>query len=459
MSINWRQYLPDGLVERLIQKENIVKILANTFWLISDRVIRMVVALVVGAWIARYLSPDNYGKLNNALAYVTLFGSFATLGFDSILIREIVKNPDDKNRLMGSAFYLRTIAGCLTYLLTIVFVLLLRSDAQSEDTRWLVYIIGLGIVFQSFDVIDLYFQSQVKAKYTVFAKNTAFLIVSGIKVVLILTGASLMFLAWAWLLEMVFNALGLIVVYSRRGERVKNWTSSWTTMKYLIVEGFGFYIAYISTLLYMKADQIMIGSMLDNYSAGLFAASTKLYEIPFTLLLIIGSSVFPSLIHVHQQNEDLFYKRMGQITGLVSIGGLLVIVATWLFGEWGIKLFFGEAYLSSYGILCIQMVGLYFLCLGVLRSSFLSIVSGQKILMLSTAFAALFNIVANYFLIPAMGTKGAALATVITQFISLVLINAFFSQTKRFWHMQIQAVFMIPFLKRVHKTINPSKSE
>lgn len=449
MNINWQRFLPKQAVERLEQKENFVKILANTFWLVSDRVIRMVVALLVGAWIARYLSPDNYGKLNNALAYVTLFGSFATLGFESILIRDIVKEPDNTNRLLGSGFYLRFIAGIATYICTALCIFLLKGEAGEAETRILVYIIGVGIIFQSFDVIDLYFQSQVKSKYTVFAKNSAFIIVSAIKVVMILMNASLTMLAIAWLLEMVLNAVGLIIVYHKKGFSVTAWNSNWPTMKYLLYQGFGFYIAYISTLLYMKVDQIMIGNMLNDREAGLFAASTKLYEIPFTLLLIIGSSVFPSLVNVYQIDIELFYKRLAQITGLITIGGLVVIILTWLFGSWGIVLIYGAAYTESYGILCIQIGGLYFLCLGALRSSFLSIISGQKILMISTVFAALFNLVANYYLIPAMGTKGAALATVITQFLSLVFINLLFAPTRRLFIIQVQAVLMIPAYKKL----------
>ncbi len=447
--IQWQSLLPTSIVEKLERKENIVKILANAFWLISDRLIRISVSLIVGVWVARYLNPDNYGKLNNALAYVTLFASFATLGFDSILIRDLVKKQDEKNSLLGSAFLLRLISGSVVYCLSACYFIFFKQGAGDQQTRWMVYIISAGIVFQSFDIIDLFFQSQIKSKFTVFAKNAAFLAVSILRVVLILSNASLTAIATTWLLEMIFNAIGLVFVFHKQGYSIFSWTKNWPTIRYLLTEGFGFYIAYISGFLYMKIDQIMIGEMLDNHKAGLFAASTKLYEIPFTILLIISSSVFPSLVNIYNTNIDLFYKRFAQVTSFVTFGGGVVVVSTWFAGKWAIVTLFGIDYADAVDILNIQIAGLYFLCLGALRSSFLSIVSGQKILVFSTVFSAIFNLVSNFYLIPTMGPKGAAWATVVTQLLSLVLLNFFFIKTRRLFYIQIQSAFLVPIIKKL----------
>ena len=206
-------------------------------------------------------------------------------------------------------------------------------------------------------------------------------------------------------------------------------------------------------------DQIMIGDMLDNRSAGLYASSTKLYEIPYTLLLIIGSSVFPSLINVYNIDKELFYKRLKQITTALSAFGLLVIAATWLFGRWIVNLLFGLDYVESVEILNIQIIGIYFLCLGTLRSAYLSIVSGQNVLMISTVFATIFNLLANLYLIPIMGARGSALATVITQFLSLVFINLLFEKTRKFFFVQAQSILLFEFWVWLRKGVSLTKNQ
>jgi PST family polysaccharide transporter len=207
----------------------------------------------------------------------------------------------------------------------------------------------------------------------------------------------------------------------------------------------------------MKMDQIMIGDMMDNRAAGLYASSTKLYEIPYTLLLIIGSSVYPSLINVYKVDKELFYRRIRQITTTLSMFGLIVIGSTWLLGAWVLNMLFGIEYNEAVEILNIQIVGIYFMCLGVLRSSYLSIVSGQNVLMISTIFATIFNLLANFYLIPVMGAKGSALATVITQFLSLVIINLFFEKTRRYFLMQAQSILLLDVFNRLKKHLAPNK--
>ncbi|MCX6291579.1 MAG: oligosaccharide flippase family protein, partial [Bacteroidetes bacterium] len=220
---DWKKWLPEEMAAKLEGKDNIVRIAANSFWLLSDKLLRMFVTLFVTGWLARYLSVDEFGKLNNAIAYAALFGSFATLGLDSIVIRDIVRFPEKKDSVVGTAFYLKLFAGILTWLLSALCVVILRPTEGETISRLLVYIISAGILFQSFDVIDFYFQSQVKSKYTVFAKNSAFIIISLVKIVMIWQKLPLIYFGWAWLAEMVMNAVGLVLVYRRKNHEVGKW--------------------------------------------------------------------------------------------------------------------------------------------------------------------------------------------------------------------------------------------
>ena len=55
-------------------------IISNISWLTIGMVGRMGIVLVVGALVARYLQPDQYGQLNYALAFVALFSAIPGLG-------------------------------------------------------------------------------------------------------------------------------------------------------------------------------------------------------------------------------------------------------------------------------------------------------------------------------------------------------------------------------------------
>ena len=69
-----------------------MKYFKNTSWLFAEKILRMVVGLLVGVWVARYLGPEQFGLLSYALSFVGLFSIVATFGLDEIVVRELVKN-------------------------------------------------------------------------------------------------------------------------------------------------------------------------------------------------------------------------------------------------------------------------------------------------------------------------------------------------------------------------------
>ena len=165
--------------------DSIKKVLGNTGWLISDRIIRMIVGLFVAAWVARYLGPDQYGLLNFSIALVAIVGVLSNFGLEKLIVRNIVQNPARRDELLGTAFFIKAFGGTLVFFTSILIATLIRpTDLLSH---MLVIIIAAGSIFQSFDVIEFYFRSQVEAKYSVIAKSIAFIIINIFMVLLILT--------------------------------------------------------------------------------------------------------------------------------------------------------------------------------------------------------------------------------------------------------------------------------
>jgi PST family polysaccharide transporter len=152
--------------------EPIKKVLGNTSWLISDKIIRMAVGLFVAAWVARYLGPDQYGHLNFSIALVALVGVLSNLGLQELIIRKIVKEPEKRDDLLGTALIIKAVSGLLVFFISILIAFLIRPD--DSLTHMLVIIIAAGPIFQSFDVIEYYFKSQVEVKYSVIAKSISF---------------------------------------------------------------------------------------------------------------------------------------------------------------------------------------------------------------------------------------------------------------------------------------------
>ena len=86
----WVRFLPASLRQRLAGRVNLHAVIHNSGWLMFDKLVRMLLGLVVGAWVARYLGPESFGELAYVLAYVAFFQAIANLGIDGIIVREDV---------------------------------------------------------------------------------------------------------------------------------------------------------------------------------------------------------------------------------------------------------------------------------------------------------------------------------------------------------------------------------
>jgi len=184
MNQRWTRYLPSFLRAKVEGKAYLQNVISNTGWQFADNILRMGIGLAIGIWVARYLGPEQFGLFSYALAFVSLFTAFATLGLEDIVVRDIVHDPSCKDETLGSAFFLKLIGGVVCFLAALGTILILRPEDGLN--HWLVGIIAAGVIFQSFYVIEDWFNSQVQAKYVVFARNAAFLSCSILKVFLIM---------------------------------------------------------------------------------------------------------------------------------------------------------------------------------------------------------------------------------------------------------------------------------
>jgi O-antigen/teichoic acid export membrane protein len=172
----WTRFLPAAARRRIEGRLYLQNVIRNTGWQFGDSILRMGVGLIVGIWIARYLGPEQFGLFSYALAFVALFSGLATLGLDDIIVREIVRDPACKDVILGSAFLMKVVGGALSFVVATGTISLLRpTDGLSQ---WMVGIVAAGAVFQAFNIIEFWFHSQVQAKYSVLAKNVAFIVCS-----------------------------------------------------------------------------------------------------------------------------------------------------------------------------------------------------------------------------------------------------------------------------------------
>lgn len=116
---------------------------ANTGWMFFGQMFSLLFSFFIGAWVARYLGPENYGFFSYAIAFAGLFGFISSLGVDGILSRELISHPEKRDELMGTTFILKIIGGTFAFFITILAVF---SFEGSNLVRFLTIIYSLVFI-------------------------------------------------------------------------------------------------------------------------------------------------------------------------------------------------------------------------------------------------------------------------------------------------------------------------
>lgn len=423
------RFLPSLIQIKLDGRDNRQKILSNIGWLFADRILRMGIGLVVGIWVARYLGPEQFGVYNYAIAFVTLFSVFGTLGLDSIVVRDLVNDPINREETLGTAFILKLIGSIVAILLAVGSISLLRPT--DSLMYWLVAITALGIIFQAFDTIDFWFQSQVQSKYTVYSKNLAFAFIAIVKIILIKTESPLITFAWAGLAEIILGFIGLIFIYQNCGNTLIKWRVSIARAKLLLKSSTPLLFSSIAIIIYMKIDQIMLGEMIGNKAVGLYSAVTRISEVWYFIPTVISSSVFPAILEAKKHDEKLYYQHLTKLFKLMALVSYIVAIPTTFLGGWFMNLLYGNNYREAGIILAVHIWAGLFVCLGVVRCLWINTENLMVFSSITTAIGAICNILLNLYMIPKFQGLGAAIATVIAYAIADVFSCFFYNRTKK----------------------------
>lgn len=440
----WLRYLPKFMRGKIEHRPNLLAILSNTGWLFADKIFRIGVGLFVEFWLARYLGPEQFGLWSYVVAFVALFSAFATLGLDGVVIQELVKSPKRQNALLGTAFKLKLIGGASALLFALLTILFLRRGEML--TIWLAGISAAGFIFQSVNVINFYFQAKVKSKFTVYASNVAFLLITIIKIVLLLIAAPLIAFAWAGLSEVILTATFLLICYKINHNEVQDWYFDWHLSLKLLRDSWPLFISSLAAIIYARIDQVMIPFILNNFELGLFSASVRVTEAWLFIPMIAASSVFPNLIDLKKHDQLTYEKRLFSVYSLLALVAILVASFVTIFAGEILNLLFGKDYLGGVIVLKIRIWETVFAAIGVIAGNWALIEGMQKQTLIFSVFGMLINITLNIILIPLFGINGAAISSLVSIIFVIIILPLCIQDMRNDVYRRILALSLWPLI-------------
>lgn len=429
-------------LKSLRSHEGFMKYFKNTSWLFLEKIFRIFIGLFVGIWVARYLGPEQFGLFSYALSFSGLFTVIATLGLDEIIIRELVKNENQRDALLGTGFILKFFGGIVALLFLLIAVQFTTSDF---DTKVYIFIIASATIFQCFNVIDFYFQSKVLSKYIVFVNIISLFLSSAIKVICILSNAPLIAFVYIVLFDNFVLAIGFIYFYLKESANNKlgllKWKFDRVVAKYLLKNSWPLILGSAMLMVQARIDQVMIKEMIDDATVGYYSVALRLIEAFAFVPGILKNSLWPSIIQSRNNSNELYQDRLLNFYRLNFLIFLIIAIPIFIFAEEIVILLFGIAYQNAGSLFALMSTRLFFTNMGIARSAFLVTENLLKFSLITMILGTITNVVLNYLFIEEYGAHGAIVATIVSFFVTVFLIDAFYSKTRNNFFLMMKGIF------------------
>ncbi|KLT64074.1 flippase [Pedobacter sp. BMA] len=430
-------------------EEALKKYFKNTGMLLIGKVGSLAIKMLSSIAVANYLLSYGNGILTTSVSYVFLFAALAGLGLDQFIVKELHQYPEKREQILGTAFSLKSFAGLICIPLIYVAWLIYPLEGIKYSHIFLLSFMG---IFQSFTIIDSYFQSEVKSKYIMQVQIIGNLVSAAIKVGLILMHSSITFFFIAYLFDTILLSAGYIITYNRKGRSIFNWKYDFSLAKKLLTLSWPLIISGIMVSIYMRVDQIMLKQILGDKGikeAGAYNTVVMFSEALNFVPIAIVSSLFPAILNARRDDKVRYQKRLQNLYDLMVWLSLSFAIFITIASPIIYKLYKPE-YISAAPVLSVHVWGSTFVFLGVASGQYLIAENFGHLSFIRTGLGAIINIVLNILLIPTMGMMGTAIATVSAYFASAFFI-LFIPKLRQQGIMMLKSLFLVTAFQKIFK--------
>ena len=375
--------------------------------------------LITFPYVSRILLPIGTGKVSFANSVVTYFVMISQLGIPTYGIRACAIVRNDEEKLKKTVYELFLINVVMSILAYIVFFVALIYVPRLRAERTLFLITGTLIFFNTIGVEWLYKALEqytyITGRSIIFkfiALIAMFALVHDVDDYVIYGGISI-FAASA---SNAFNFIRLRKIIGKKKVSQLNFKQHFKPV-------FTFFIISCATTIYTNLDNVMLGFMKDDVEVGYYNAATKIKNILVSIVTSLGTVLMPRASYYLQNGmEDEFYKLSKKAIKFVFLAATSMMIYFMLFAREGVLFLSGEAFEGAILPMMIVMPTLLFIGLtNIMGIQMLVPMGREDAVMISTFAGAIVDLILNAIAIPILGASGAAIGTLVAEFVVLIV--------------------------------------
>lgn len=392
--------------------------------------------LITFPYISRVLLPIGTGKVSFATSFISYFTMFAQLGIPTYGIRACSQVRDDREKLTRTVQELLIISVIMTIISYVALFICLNTIPRLQADKPLFVIVSFTIFLTTIGMEWLY---KALEQYTYIAiRSIIFKFIALIAMYLLIHD------------ENDYTLYGGITIFASSASYVLNFINA---HKYISLKPIGkynfkkhmkpivvFFAMTCASTIYTNLDTVMLGFMKTDIDVGFYNAAIKIKMILVSIITSLGTVLLPrASYYVEKKQMKEFYTIASKALNFVFILASPMMIFFLCFAKEGILFLSGNAYQNS--IVPMQVLMPTILLIGItniLGIQVLIPLGKEQIVLYSEIAGAVIDVLLNIILIPRFAATGAAIGTLVAEFVVLIFQYVILRNKFREQLLQIQ---------------------
>ncbi|OED56340.1 hypothetical protein BEI46_08605 [Aliivibrio fischeri] len=391
----------------------------NISWLALEKIIKLISMFITSIILSRALGVFDFGLYNFIISITLLISPLIMYGFDEYCFQKFITIKSKKylSKLINTCISVRVILSLILILISLTIYVLTSSDKS------LLFLFATShFLISSFSIFQIYNNAKLKSVINAKINLSVMILMILIRLIMYKVNPSLEIYIILYSFEMALISFLSYLSYKEKVIIEIDFKFVFMISKKVLPLA----ASSLAIVVYYKIDQMMLGVMLGFDAVGIYAIQAQIVLAINLLLQIIINGTFPAWFENGKIKDEL----IGGVYKLSIWISLIAIVFSYYLSDYIISLFWGVEYLQAADVLIITLFGTIFSGVGFISSKKMISMKLQHFRMKRVILGMLINIVFNLILIPILGVKGAAIATVIAHLYSGMLGNVFSLKTR-----------------------------
>ena len=402
----------------MITMSRVKTVFKNMSWLLISQIIASVCGFIWTVLIARYLGVSEYGILGFAISLTGILTILTDFGISTHIVRHIATDNDSSPKYLGNAIPLKSLfsLGCL--IITLIILIIMKTDMVTITVTLL---FTIEMIFKSFiSLLNGAFQAFEEGKYQGISNTILNVILLIFILISIFTNLGIYGISISYV---VSNLIALIYAYHALKTHIvkPKFEFDKNFCKKITLYSIPFAATGFLATIYYSIDAVMLTNIAGNYSTGIYNATYKLITILSVFYSVYGAVVYPLMSKFYKNDKKLLIISLEKSIKYLMMIIIPIAIATTLYSLDIIQFIYGHEYDPSSSVLSILIWTMCLLFISGPCNNLLNASHKEVTVTKIYAITAVFNIVLNLIMIPYLSYDGAAITTVLSDMLIVIM--------------------------------------